>query len=131
MQRKNEKMLNCHSCPGEANFAWTKIGGAYWNGFARASLESLGQKLRVSTEVFSPGRNWSRLGKDLDDVKLARAKNISFERKLKVPIGVFSPGRNWSRLSEDLDDVKLARAKNITFEQKLRVPTGLFSPGRG
>jgi len=62
----------------------------------------------VSTGAFSPGRNWSRLGENLDDVKLARAKNISFEQKLRVPTGAFSPGRNWSRLGEDLDDVKLA-----------------------
>jgi len=40
LQRKNEKMLNCNSRPGEADFAWPKIGGAYWNGFARASRES-------------------------------------------------------------------------------------------
>jgi len=51
------------------------------------------RKLRVPTRAFSPERNWSRLGEDLDDVKLAWAKNISFERKLGVSTRVFSPGR--------------------------------------
>jgi len=31
LQRKNEKMLSCNSRPGEADFAWAKIRGAYWN----------------------------------------------------------------------------------------------------
>ena len=93
LQRKNEKILNCNSRLGEADFAWPKIGDAYCNGFAMASRELPGRKLRVPIGAFLPGRNWSRLGEDFDNVKLARAKNISFERKLRVPTGVFLPGR--------------------------------------
>ena len=74
LQRKNEKNCELQLSPGRE----------------RSCPE---RKLRVATGAFSPGRNWSHLGEDLDDVKLARAKNISFERKLGISTGVFSPRR--------------------------------------